>query len=116
MPPMGARSTTCPALVFMQPRWFCRYPYEDKPDRIKAPLLACMKDLEKDHADMLAAYQSGDKEQIEEANQMNNRVRILARDADHHPHESSHARSFVLTRMRPSGHDDMRKRTAVRLE
>ena len=83
--PIGARSTTCLALVFMQPRWFCRYPYEDKPDRIKAPLLACMKDLEKDHADMLAAYQSGDKEQIEEANQMNNRVRILARDADHPP-------------------------------
>ena len=52
-----------------------RYPYEDKPDRIKAPLLACMKDLEKDHADILSAYESGDKELIEEANQMNNRVR-----------------------------------------
>jgi hypothetical protein len=62
--------------------WFCRL-YEDKPDRIKAPLLACMKELEKDHADMLAAYQSGDKELIEEANQTNNRVRHLAYGAYH---------------------------------
>ena len=83
---MEHEHTFCLAWLFMKPRWSCRYPYEDKPDRIKAPLLACMKDLEKDHADMLAAYHSGDKELIEEANQMNNRVRILACDSQHHPH------------------------------
>jgi SpoVK/Ycf46/Vps4 family AAA+-type ATPase len=57
------------------------YPYEDKPDRIKAPLLACMKELEKDHADMLAAYETGDKEMMEEADQMNNRVMLICESA-----------------------------------
>lgn len=37
-----------------------------------------MKELEKDHADMLAAYETGDKEMMEEADQMNNRVIMLA--------------------------------------
>ena len=58
-----------------------RYPYEDKPDRIKAMLIACMKELEKDHSDMLAAYESGDKERVEEADQTNNRVSQGAGDA-----------------------------------
>lgn len=39
-------------------------------------LITCMKELEKDHADMLTAYESGDKERVEEADQTNNRVSL----------------------------------------
>ena len=57
----------------------CRYPYEDPPKLIKKQLLACMKELEKEHIQMKDDYESDDPERIEEANQLNNRVRDATR-------------------------------------
>lgn len=57
----------------------CRYPYEDPPKLIKKQLLACMKELEKEHIQMKEDYESDDPERIEEANQLNNRVRDATR-------------------------------------
>jgi len=47
------------------------------PDLMKKQLQACMKDLVKEHSEIIKAYESGDKEAIEEADKINNQVMLI---------------------------------------